>query len=86
MRTPENLQRHELIGLPVVVVSSTNPTMVGLKGKVEDETRDTLLISGRRVPKAGNTFLFSVGGEKVEIMGVVLQGRPEDRIKKKVKR
>ena len=86
MRCAENLYRHELIGLSVTVEKSTNPTLVGIRGKVEDETRDTLVISGRIVQKKDNTFLFSVGEGKVEIEGSVIQGRPEDRIKKKVKK
>jgi len=86
MRCAENLYRHELIGLSVTVEKSTNQTLVGIRGKVEDETRDTLVISGRIVQKKDNTFLFSVGEEKVEIEGSVIQGRPEDRIKKKVKK
>ncbi len=43
--TPENLVYHTLIGLETVVAESTNPDMVGTRGVVVDETRNTLLIT-----------------------------------------
>ena len=43
--TPENLVYHTLIGLETVVSGSTNPDMVGIRGVVVDETRNTLLIT-----------------------------------------
>ncbi len=80
-----NLRKHELIGLTVVVSASTDPSLVGLRGVVRDETRNTLLVEGpkgeKRVPKQGNTFTFDVqGGTRIE--GDELLFRPEDRIKK----
>lgn len=60
--SPETLPRHELIGLHVRVVESTDPTRVGIEGRVVRETMRTLVIrddSGERVvPKAGSTFEF----------------------------
>jgi len=80
-----NLRKHELIGLPVVVSAATDPTLVGLRGVVRDETRNTLLVETPRgektVPKHGTTFTFEVpGGARVE--GDDLLFRPEDRIKR----
>lgn len=43
--TPENLVYHTLIGLETVVAESTSPDMVGIRGVVVDETRNTLLIT-----------------------------------------
>ncbi len=88
MMTPENLIRHELIGLDVEVVESSNPAQVGLSGKVVDESRNILSIetsSGvRNLPKKECTFSFHLpGGEKVRVDGKLLVSRPEDRIKKK---
>ena len=91
MITPENLVRHELIGLPVEVASGTNPTLVGISGRVVDETRNTLLIETRSgvrcVPKSCNCFLFTLSqGLKVKAVGSVLVSQPENRINKKIRR
>ncbi|MGM0371899.1 MAG: ribonuclease P protein component 1 [Halobacteriota archaeon] len=65
--SPETLPGHELIGLRVRVATSTDPTRVGIEGRVVDETKHTLLIerdSGEvRVPKAGTTFEFVITDE-----------------------
>ena len=60
--SPETLPRHELVGLHARVAESTDPTRVGIEGRVVRETMRTLVIrsaSGERVvPKAGSTFEF----------------------------
>lgn len=89
--TPENLVRHELIGLPVEVVEGTNPSQLGISGRVIDETRNTFLIETRsgdkRVPKSCNCFLFTLSqGLKVKAEGSVLVSQPENRINKKIRR
>ena len=91
MISPENLVRHELIGLPVEVAESGNPTMVGISGRVVDETRNTFLIETRsgdkRVPKSCNCFIFTLSqGLKVKAEGSVLVSQPENRINKKIRR
>lgn len=42
--TPETLTRHELCGLHVEVVESTDPSRVGIAGRVVRETTNTLVI------------------------------------------
>ena len=91
MRSPENLVRHELIGLKVRVVESLNKKNVGISGKVIDETRNVIVVEkakGKEVKlaKEHNVFVFYLGGQKVRIEGKILVGRPEDRIKKKFKK
>jgi ribonuclease P protein subunit POP4 len=91
MISPENLVRHELIGLPVEVVESTNSTMVGISGRVIDETRNTFLIETRsgdkRIPKSCNCFIFTLSqGLKVKAEGSVLVSQPENRINKRIRR
>ena len=87
MITPRNLVHHELIGLRVEVVSSTNPCLVGIKGKVVDETRNMLIIEmddeEKIVPKDCCTFLFELEDCYVKVEGGLLVARPEDRISKK---
>ena len=61
--TPETLTRHELVGLHVRVVESTNPDAVGISGHVVGETMGTLSVEGDRVwqlPKQGTTFEFAL--------------------------
>lgn len=91
MRTPENLVRHELIGLKVKVVDSSNKKNVGISGKIIDESRNVIVIEktkGKEVKlaKEYNVFVFNLGKQKVRIEGKILVARPEDRIKKKFKK
>jgi len=62
--TPETLPRHELAGLPVTVVGSTDPGRVGTGGTVVRETMRTLVVrtdSGVvQVPKRGTEFEFTL--------------------------
>jgi len=80
--------RGELIGLPVRVAESTDPTLVGVEGVVLDETLNTFLVQrgdGKQVhvAKSNNIFDFlDEGGEPVRIPGDRIRFRPEDRIKR----
>ena len=83
--TGDNLLRHELIGLKVEVVRSSNPLLMGIKGVVIDETKNTLVVkvnSGKkRLPKDGVTYGFSLSnGTFIEVEGRQLLDRPVDRI------
>lgn len=84
--TPENLPRHELIGLNVEVVRCSDKNMEGLKGEVIDETQKTFKIltqnGEKTVPKAVSDFLFRLEQQKkqVKVEGKLLVGRPEERI------
>ncbi|ADC46711.1 ribonuclease P subunit P29 [Methanobrevibacter ruminantium M1] len=44
MISSNNIFYHELIGLELKVVDSSNPSLIGLCGTVIDETKKTLLI------------------------------------------
>ena len=86
--TPQNLVRHELIGLKVRVEKSTDPTQRKISGLVIDETYNTLKIEvkkrGKIIPKANAIFIFTLPNRvKVKVDGKLLVSRPEDRIKKK---
>lgn len=82
------LARGELIGLPMEVVESTDPTLVGVKGTVVDESLNTFLVErvddGKQllVAKQNNVFLFDDEGDAVRIPGDRIRFRPEDRIKR----
>lgn len=80
-----NLRKHELIGLEVEVVETTDPTQRRLKGRVVDETRNLLVVEvqgqEKRIPKHGTRFRFDVQGG-LEVEGDDIRFRPEDRVKK----
>ncbi len=91
----KNLVRHELTGLKVEVVDSSNKSQVGAKGIVTDETRQTLTIEiekgkgrvERSFAKDQCVFRFTLPtGERVRVEGKLLVARPEDRIKKKFRK
>ncbi len=91
MISAKNLIRHELIGLKVEVVDSTNKFHIGIKGLVVDETKNLLIIETekgiKKIQKKGTTFVFEIpNGKKVKVNGTIIAKRPEDRIKLKVKK
>ncbi|RRJ30296.1 ribonuclease P protein component 1 [Halocatena pleomorpha] len=84
MLTAETLPRHELIGLRVRVVESSDSTLVGCEGSVVMETANTLTVRAgsrtRQVPKAVVTLEFALpDGEYVTVDGERLLTRPARR-------
>jgi len=91
MISVRNLIRHELIGLAVEVLDSSNEFQVGIKGTVVDETKNLLTIETRnglkKIQKKGAKFIFKIpSGKKVKVDGIKITKRPEERIKIKVKK
>lgn len=89
MLAPENLARHELIGLYATVDDSTNPCQRGLFGKVVDETRNTFLLETergiKRIPKSNTSLIFTLpDGRRVRAAGSILISQPENRISKRM--
>lgn len=88
--TPEII-RYEFIGTEAKVSKSKHSGYIGLSGKIIDETRNTFTIlnEGKRksVLKNSSVFHFKFSdGTIVEIDGKILAGRPEDRLKKHIRR
>ncbi len=88
----QDLLKGELIGKYAVVIESKNKPNKGQKGKIIDETKNLFTIedeSGkkRKFVKSQCLFGFCDPNEKITIKidGNLLVGRPEDRIKSKVK-
>jgi ribonuclease P protein subunit POP4 len=92
MTVKPSLVQQEFIGLKAKVVKSSNLDMMGITGKVVDETRNTFIISNndgekKVIIKDTAVFEFVIAdGTVVEIDGKVIMGRPEDRIKKRPRR
>ncbi len=80
---------HELIGLNVQVVKSRDKYLKGIKGKVVNETKNTLVIRTAAktiiVPKMNSTFRFSYGKKRFVVDGVEINFRPYERIEKSYK-
>jgi ribonuclease P protein subunit POP4 len=89
LRTQDNITRHELIGLEAEVLEDSNPCNINIRGTVIDETMNTLTIDdggAKRIAKKNAVFIFKLNGKSVKVEGWALSGRPEDRVKKKIKR
>jgi ribonuclease P protein subunit POP4 len=88
--TPDIIRR-EFIGTHGLISTSTHAGYLGISGPVLDETKNTFVIQHegktKNVIKDLSVFQFQFcDGTVVEIDGSLLVGRPEDRLKKTVKR
>ena len=91
--TPKNIHRHELIGLNVEIIKSTDKQLLGLKGQIIDETRNMLVIQKNQGINCSNStkihvqkkicsFRFTLSsGEVVDVEGSLLDSKSENRIK-----
>jgi ribonuclease P protein subunit POP4 len=91
MKVTSDIIREEFVGIEGKVASSNHMDYVGLSGVVVDETRNTFVFQRegktKRVVKDSSIFNFQFSdGTVVEIDGRLLVGKPEDRLKKTVKR
>ena len=89
--TPQNILRHELIGLSVRVTEATDPSVNGIRGTVVDETKNMLeILTSEKtlmIPKEIATFRFNLpSGIRVDVDGERLVARPESRLKTRVRR
>jgi ribonuclease P protein subunit POP4 len=91
MRITPDVVRFEFIGRHAEVAKGTHSSDVSASGTVVDETRNTftVLARGKRktVIKESAVFRFELPDHAmVEIDGRLLVGRPEDRLKRCIKR
>ena len=91
MKVTPAIIKAEFIGLPAQVAASSNPSCVGIKGIIINETRKTFTIqhndARKIVIKDQAVFHFTLpDGAVVEINGKVLLGKPAERLKKRIRR
>jgi ribonuclease P protein subunit POP4 len=91
MKVTPDIIRCEFIGTEAEISKSRDPNYVGILGKVVDETRNTFTILHERkkkiIVKDSAVFHFRFSdGTIVEINGKLLVGRPEDRLKRHIRR
>ena len=71
------------------MLNDSNPSNINIRGKVVDETKNTLIIQStglKRVAKKHATFKFNLDDVTVKVEGKTLIGRPEDRVRKQNKK
>ncbi len=91
MKITPAILKHELIGLNAKVIQSSQPAYLDIEGRVIDETRNTLVIQHDKKRKivAKNVAVLNFtlsDGTVVEINGKAIVGRPENRVKKRIRR
>ena len=91
MKITPDVIRSEFIGTESRIVGSPHPDYLGISGKVINETKNTFTIldagKAKNIIKDSAIFNFKFSDDTVvEIDGKLLVGRPEDRLKKSVKR
>lgn len=79
--------RGEFIGKEVEIVDSKNKDLVGLKGRIVDETKNMFEIETRRGVKKVQKEIckFKFVKEGIIVEGKIINFRPEDRLVKKFK-
>lgn len=82
----KNILKEEFIGRDIEVTQAANSSLVGLKGKVTNETRNMFVISTpdgeKKVLKMQVTLKVKYRGKLLEIDGKKLIGRPWERLKR----
>ena len=83
----QNVIRHELIGLDVLVSGAANPFHREVNGRIIDETRNLVAIQThtgiKKIPKLGSTFRLCLPDNTlVEIHGSALILAPEKRLRR----
>ncbi len=84
MITINNITSHEFIGLHTEITQSTNPQIIGLNGRIVDETKSMFKINTKNgtksIAKSKNSWKFSIENNDIVIDGSKIAKRPFDRI------
>jgi ribonuclease P protein subunit POP4 len=89
--SPENILKHELVGLSTHIIESRDPNLTCRRGTILRESKEMFHLDTERgemkVPKSICVFDMTLpDGTIVRINGETLVGRPEDRVKKRLNR
>jgi len=84
MITADNIRSHEFIGLHTEISESSNPQVIGLNGRIINETKSMFTINtengSRSVAKATSTWKFSIQNKDITVNGASIAKRPFDRL------
>ena len=99
---PQNIIHHELIGLDIRVVDSTNSSLNGIRGMIIDETKNMFKVETddreKMIPKSGSSFIFTISSShqtkdgkrylpsNIKVDGRLLLLQPENRIQTKFRK
>ena len=91
MKVTPFITQNEFIGLKVRVADSQNKDLIGISGTIVNETRKTFVIQKgvirKIIIKDNATLHFTLpDATVVQIEGHMLLGRPEERLKKQIRR
>jgi len=84
MITADNIRSHEFIGLNTEIIQSSNPQVIGLNGRIINETKSMFTINTengtKSFAKSTNNWKFSIQGKDIVVDGTKIAKRPFDRI------
>ncbi len=84
MITKDNITSHEFIGLHTEITQSSNSQIIGLNGRIVDETKSMFRIITKNgmksITKSKNSWKFSIENQDIVIDGSKIAKRPFDRI------
>ena len=84
MMTRENIASHELIGLEAQIMESHNKQILGVSGRIVDETKFMYTLETKnglkKFPKESSQWKFTFGGSEAKIDGTKLTKRSYERI------
>jgi ribonuclease P protein subunit POP4 len=84
MITTDNITSHEFIGLNTEIVKSTNPQVIGLNGRIINETKSMFTINTEKgdksIAKSTNSWKFSIDNNDIVVDGSKIAKRPFDRL------
>ena len=84
MITADNITSHEFIGLNTEIVKSTNPQVIGLNGRIINETKSMFTINtengSKSIAKSTNSWKFSIDNNDIVVDGSKITKRPFDRL------
>ena len=82
----KDIAKHELIGLSAEITDSKNKFNIGIKGKIIDETKTSIIIQNndkrKRLFKKNIILKIRIKDQEKEIKGEKLFGKSKERIKK----
>ncbi|QUC65387.1 ribonuclease P protein subunit [Nitrosopumilus sp. K4] len=84
MITSENITSHELIGMNTEVTNSSNPQIIGLNGRIVDETKSMIRINTvngiKSIAKTSSDFKFNIDSKEIIVKGSNIAKRSFDRL------
>ena len=84
MITTDNIRSHEFIGLHTEITESSNLQVIGLNGRIINETKSMFEIDTengmRSIAKSTSSWKFSIQNKDIIVNGAKIAKRPFDRL------